>query len=531
LLLLRGDEAQRFWEDLLGDHGPFASLDGLIENSQLFRFAATANGERAAPALLRLLQSHSVEERRLIADDARRDLVRAIEEMLFRDSTSETALRNLILLAEAENETWSNNATGVVREAFFPVHSQMPLRLMSRLNLLSEMMRPTQSDGISGLAVDAMADALEPHTAITIRTTAAATPLGGMPQMTWGDVLRYQEGCIDLLMGAAFGDQRPAARSAAGRRVPRALMNLVLSGQTAHSFSHLRTIVDAVIAETDTFNVSGLADSLMWGRRAIRGDGNQAAAEGQASEPIRFLTEMIDRLQNASFAVRLKLWTGGWILDPENTPAPRAAASEAIAALAREVCQTPGLLTEVLIEWLCSEAAQAGNFWFQVGLADTDGIFRTRIRELSATDACIHAFITYIRGWCSRDRDAGRRFFSDVVGAEIATPRAILFGALEIDPPDQGTDRIVDLLRTNRIHGERVLDPLLGATWLREVTEDDLVRVLRLIAGPDFETGSQIPHFIFLRVHDTPLGPGPLATLAWEYLEAHQPANVRLADF
>ena len=101
LLLLRGDEAQRFWQELLGDQGPFATLNGLIENSQLFRFAATANGERAAPALLRFLQIRTIEERRTIAGDARRNIIRAIEEMLFREPTSETALRSLIMLAEA----------------------------------------------------------------------------------------------------------------------------------------------------------------------------------------------------------------------------------------------------------------------------------------------------------------------------------------------------------------------------------------------------------------------------------------------
>ena len=63
------------------------------------------------------------------------------------------------------------------------------------------------TDRISALAVDSMADALEPSTAVTIRTTAAATPLAQMPQMTWGDVFRYQEGCTDLLMTAALEDQ------------------------------------------------------------------------------------------------------------------------------------------------------------------------------------------------------------------------------------------------------------------------------------------------------------------------------------
>ena len=531
LLLLRGDEAQRFWQELLGDQGPFATLNGLIENSQLFRFAATANGERAAPALLRFLQIRTIEERRTIAGDARRNIIRAIEEMLFREPTSETALRSLIMLAEAENETWSNNAVGVVKEAFFPLHSQMPLRLSPRMNLLSEMMRPTQSEEISRLAVDSMADALEFSTAITIRTTSAASPLGQMPQMSWGDVFRYQEGCIDLLMNAALEDQRAAIRHASARRVPRALMNLVIRAQTEQSLPHLRTIVDAVVAETDAFNVSNLADAMIWGRRAIRDEGGHTAADERTRETVGALTEMIDRLQSASFAVRLKLWTGGWILDPENTPSPRAAANEAIAGLAREARQTAALLTDGLIEWLTSSAAQAGNFWFQLGLADTAGIFQRRTRELAASDTGVHAFISYLLGWCSRDRDAGRRFFSDVVGAEIATPRAILFGALEIDSPNEGTDRIIDLLEANKIDGARMLDPLLGARWLRQVSEEDLVRVLRLIAGPNFADGAQIPHFIFLRTYDTPLVPGPLAGLAWEYLEAHVPVSAHMADF
>jgi hypothetical protein len=279
LLLLRGEEAQQFWEDLLGGQGPFATLDGLIESSRMFRFAAAANRQRAAPVLLRLLQGHGLEDRRGIAGDARRDLVYAIEEMLFRDSTSETALRSLILLAEAENETWSNNATGVAKEAFFPLHSQMPLALPRRLNLLREMMR--QSTGLSMLAVDSAAAALEPHTAMRVRTTSAATPLGHMPQMTWGDVFRYQEGCIDLLMNAALRDNRPAIRRASASYLPRALMQLVMRAQTEHALPHLRAIVDAVIAGNDDFNPSGLADAMMWGRRAIRGGDAQTPENEQ----------------------------------------------------------------------------------------------------------------------------------------------------------------------------------------------------------------------------------------------------------
>jgi hypothetical protein len=297
------------------------------------------------------------------------------------------------------------------------------------------------------LAVNSAADALELHTAMRVRTTSAATPLGLMPQMTWDDVFRYQEGCIDLLMNAALGDERPAIRRASASRLPRALMKFVLRGQTEHALPHLQTIVDEVIAGNDDFSASSLADAIRWGRRAIRGGDAQAPEHEPTRETIRTLDEMSERLENAAFPVRLKHWTGGWLLDPHNTHAPRAAADAAIAALAQEACRVPQLLTDELIEWLSSTAQQGGGFWFQIGLADTNGIFRQRVRQLSSNDASVREFISYLLGWASRDAEATRQFFNGVVDADVATPRAILAGTLEIDLPERGTDRIVDLKR------------------------------------------------------------------------------------
>ena len=74
-------------------------------------------------------------------------------------------------------------------------------------------------------------------------------------------------------------------------------MNLVLRGQTRHSIPQLRTIVDAVIAESPTFDVSDLADAVMWGRHAIRGEGSQATTDETVRETTRNLTEMIDMAQ------------------------------------------------------------------------------------------------------------------------------------------------------------------------------------------------------------------------------------------
>ena len=128
------------WSDL--------SLTGIIGNSELFLFAAAVNGRRAGILLRRELTAQSVERRRQVAGDARRNLVRIIEEMLFRDEASEDAFWCMASLAEAENEQWANNASGILKEVFGPLHPQVPLRLDRRLVVLTEMISPRSSCAI-----------------------------------------------------------------------------------------------------------------------------------------------------------------------------------------------------------------------------------------------------------------------------------------------------------------------------------------------------------------------------------------------
>src|SRR5258708_33189385 len=84
------------------------------------------------------LRGTSRQERLVISDEPRRELMWALEQLLFRASTSRRALKLIWLLAEAESEKWGNNATGVLSECFHPLHSQMPLLLYERLDALRE---------------------------------------------------------------------------------------------------------------------------------------------------------------------------------------------------------------------------------------------------------------------------------------------------------------------------------------------------------------------------------------------------------
>ena len=527
LVLLQGEEAQRFWNELLGDTGPFTTLDGIVQDPDLFRFAAAANGARVGPILRRLLKQASVEQRRAIAGEKRRDLFYACEEMLFRDASSAHRLCCLALRAETENETWGNNSSGVFKEAFHPLHPQMPLPLDRRLEILRELLTPAQADALGRLAVDAAAGVLESGSSVMMRQSGSAAPLGQMPQLTWPEVWQYQTDCIDLLVAATYHN-RSSIREQAGAEITRALTNFVAYGHIEHGMPHLRHIVDRVVAGDLIFNASQLADRLAWSRYALRDDAHGGAENNAVA--IGEITELLQRLNSSDFSTRMRLQVGGWSLDIENEEAPTAAGERAIAALAGEACADPRLLTNEIIAWLCGGAEQAGRFWHELGRQDEDRRFETLARDLATRDDGAHGFMLYVVGWCERNPEEARAFFEQVAGDGGTSPRAILFGALEIDPPDIGAERIVQLIRENRIDPNRAVGRLEGR-WLREASEAPLVRVLELVAGPELENSGQIPALLDMRLHGRSVDAGALADFAWRCLEAHPTLDRHMGDY
>ena len=132
----------------------------MLENLELLRAAAPAGIRRVAEVVLEGLQVLALEDRRTIGSEARRGLAWSLGEMMTAPDAAEPAFRALRLFAEAENEQFSNNATGVFCQAAFPLNQQIPLALSRRLTFLQELMAPTRDTAGAILALQAAADAL-----------------------------------------------------------------------------------------------------------------------------------------------------------------------------------------------------------------------------------------------------------------------------------------------------------------------------------------------------------------------------------
>jgi len=111
---------QRFSDRLFGGQSPFVQAEELLteRGSKLFRAFVEINPESTCDALYHTLVDRTHEELLAIADDTRRNLVWGLEKLCFHAVVFENSSWCMLLLASAENESWSNNATGMFAQLF-----------------------------------------------------------------------------------------------------------------------------------------------------------------------------------------------------------------------------------------------------------------------------------------------------------------------------------------------------------------------------------------------------------------------------
>lgn len=112
----------------------------------------------AASNLARALRRSSVEERRALKGRARREIIWTLTRVAWRSSTFNDATSSLALLAEAENETWTNNATGEFVGKFQIVLGGTSVPYPARLSVIDELVQSGR-EAMLRLAVKALARA------------------------------------------------------------------------------------------------------------------------------------------------------------------------------------------------------------------------------------------------------------------------------------------------------------------------------------------------------------------------------------
>ncbi|KKL36618.1 hypothetical protein WR30_00025 [Burkholderia contaminans FFH2055] len=206
LMFAKESKAATAWADrLLGEGGMFASLASFATGSDASLFFAVAQAKPKA-ALRRFaaaLEHKDVGARREFSGDARRTAINRLEQLAVPAETFFEATKCLLLLAEAENESWSNNATGTFLSLFNLGHGQLAASELSpidKLDYLRELLR-SPVPFYREIAVQALSKSLDPFMsrhAIDEVIGLQRLPGRWMPE-TWGQLYDAYAAHVSLL--------------------------------------------------------------------------------------------------------------------------------------------------------------------------------------------------------------------------------------------------------------------------------------------------------------------------------------------
>jgi len=142
----------------------FFSLSDFASRYDVRRWEAmsASDPERAVRLLHETLQRASHDERIAFPPGARREMVWALVRAAWPSATFEDAALALAELAEAETETWSNNATGEFIARFSPVLGGTGKPYVDRLAVLDQLLE-RQEPGYRSLAVRALSVVGQQH--------------------------------------------------------------------------------------------------------------------------------------------------------------------------------------------------------------------------------------------------------------------------------------------------------------------------------------------------------------------------------
>lgn len=167
LMFAKESEAATAWANrLMGEGGMFASLAAYktASGASLFFAIAQAKPKAALRRFAAALGAETVESRREIAGDARRTALHRLEQFAIPAETFFEAAECLLLLAEAENESWSNNSTGVFISLFGLGYGPVAASEMSpvdKIDYLRSLLR-SEVPFRREIAVQALGKSLDP---------------------------------------------------------------------------------------------------------------------------------------------------------------------------------------------------------------------------------------------------------------------------------------------------------------------------------------------------------------------------------
>lgn len=197
-------EVQDLTKALCGPQGPFGEAEAILSNrgSRLLRSFVEVNPVATSSALYDVLIKLSNKDLANIAGEIRRNLVIALEKLVFHARVFEESAWSLMLLASAENETWSNNATGMFVQLFRVNLSGTEADFELRLHFLKRAidLNDNKVDKVVIQALGASINTYGGHRTVGAEYQGSGSPLKEWRPKLWQEIFDYWNIAFEMLV-------------------------------------------------------------------------------------------------------------------------------------------------------------------------------------------------------------------------------------------------------------------------------------------------------------------------------------------
>lgn len=196
------EHAKELTANLCGVQAPFGQAEILSSEvgSSIFCSFVEIDPISTVQALDREFSQKSISELKEVKS-GRRNLVRALEKLCFWEETFILAAKILARFAAAENESWSNNATGQFNQLFHYTLSGTQADFSKRLLIIEWALNSNEED-VRRIGIQAASHALRSSgfsRSVGVELQGSRPVMEEWKPETWGDVFDYWDEIIDLL--------------------------------------------------------------------------------------------------------------------------------------------------------------------------------------------------------------------------------------------------------------------------------------------------------------------------------------------
>ncbi|MBH0179992.1 MAG: ATP-binding protein [Nitrospira sp.] len=518
LAQVKGPETEQFWDGLFAPDGLLGAVDRVLKRTHLLRLIAGTVPHRVLQVIENYLRNSAREARLNVSGDFLRGLMGALDQLVFRTNTSKDALRLIWLLAEVEDEP-QGNAVSMLQQCFYPRHSQMPLPLSQRAALIKEQLSSTPTTETKLLAIKVIESALKSQASIYLRRSVGPSPLDTHPPLTWNDMFSYLGSLAEILV--SLTEEPDEVSHAALGVLPQSIAELAFQGLTEESSQYFKLLTDWALAERQGLDVSHLAGIMHRVRdfcaRQIAKPDLPEDRKLEYTEFISQLTAWQASLNQARFPTRLKLWAGGGSYRVSDD---WKQVEEQLSLLAKEVAQSPEILTPDLLKWLLTASAkETRRFFYTLGKEDHTLYFQNSIESLGKNALGGRAFAPYFAGWATRDLEGAERRLDQLAELHSVSAASLLETTSWLDPTPRGLNRIKQVAPKDPEYTTAIL-----GRWIDRIDPKEFKELLHNIAGTNYKHASAAVVLLGSWMHHQKPFDDELSAFAWRCIE-HGPTK------